>query len=182
MKKEIVNKQTGEVLDSDLFNKVIIIERKRDDGSLEISQDFQNCPSMAEQDTAHLSDINYLISRYKPDELDAYLAHRASLRPEILGHDFSAEPDLTHAKNIALQLKKNFEALPDEVKINFKNHVEFLKFIDNPANAEKMLKLGLMTKREIQQNQTQINDPNDKTKIPLQPNSPQSPTESIPKS
>lgn len=122
-----------------------------------------------------MSDINYLIATYKPDELDAYLAHRAALRPEILGHDFSSEPDLTHAKNIALTLKKNFEALPDEVKINFKNHVEFLKFIDNPQNAEKMLKLGLMTKREIQQNQTQINDPNDKTKIPLSPNSPQSP-------
>lgn len=171
MKKESVNKTTGEIIDTSLFNKIIVIEKRRPDGTLEISQDFQNCPSMAEQDTGHLSDVNYLVNTYQPDQLDAYLAHRASLRPAITGHDFSKEPDLTHAKNIAYNLKKSFDELDEDIKINFKNHVEFLKFIDNPQNAEKMLKLGLMTKREIQNNQTKTNDPNEQ-KSNLTPNSP----------
>jgi len=106
---------------------------------------------MAEQHTAHLSDINYLMQRFQPDELAAYIAARSQYRREILGHDFSQEPSLQEAKNITYKLKQEFENLPDDVRVNFKNHVEFLKFIDNPANQEKMIKLGLMTKREIQQ-------------------------------
>lgn len=181
MKKETVNKITGEILDISQFNKVIINETRRPDGSLDISQDFQNCPSMAEQDTGHLGDVNWLVANYQVDQLDAYLSHRASLRPEILGHDFSVEPELTQAHNIALNLKKNFESLDEEIKKNFKNHVEFLKFIDNPANAEKMLKMGLMTKREIQNNQTQIptqnqnQNQNSNQTIPLSPTTPSVP-------
>lgn len=143
-----------EVIAEGKLNEVIRIVTKRKNGTLRIQQDFQFCPTMAEQHTAHLTDINYLIERYKPDELAAYIAAREEYRQEIIGHDFSQEPNLQEAKNITYQLKKNFEELPEEVRSNFKNHVEFLKFIDNPANQEKMLKLGLMTKTEIAKNTT----------------------------
>ena len=148
--KKNVNKETG-LIEEGKLNEKLFIFKKRADGSLRIQEDYQYCPTMAEQHTAHLSDINYLVERYKPDELAAYMAARAT-RPEIIGHDFSREPDLQGAKNITYLLKKNFEALPEEIRQNFKNHVEFLKFIDNPANQEKMLKLGLMTKQEIKDN------------------------------
>lgn len=141
------------------LNQIITVTTKRPDGSLRIQQDFQLCPTMAEQHTAHLSDINYLIEKYKPDELSAYLAARTQHRQEILGHDFSKEPTLQEAKNIVLESKNAFLALPEEVRRNFSNHLEFLKFIDNPANAEKLIKLGIATKRELEKIQIP-EDPN----------------------
>lgn len=56
---------------------------------------------------------------------------------------------MQEANNIIYKSKKEFEELPEEIKSNFRNHVEFLKFIDNPANAEKMLKLGILTPRQV---------------------------------
>lgn len=146
---EIVNMETGEITKPEL-NQVLIKETLRSNGSRRIQQDFSNCPTLAEQHTAHLTNINYLISKYKPDELQAYINARDQHRKEIVGHDFSQEPDLQGAKNIIYQSKQAFEALPDETKQQFRSHLEFLKFIDNPANAEKMLKLGILTLREIQ--------------------------------
>ena len=146
---EITDLDTGEVKSGKL-NEIIYKESRRPDGSLRIQMDFSNCPTMAEQHTAHLTDINYLIQKYKPDELDAYLAARAQYRQEILGHDFSAEPDLTYARNAVYESRKNFDALPEEIKGNFLNHLEFLKFIDNPANAEKMLKLGILKEKQLE--------------------------------
>jgi len=135
---------------------------------------------MAEQHSAHETDLNYLIEKFRPDELAAYIAARGQKRQEIIGHDFSIEPNLQDARNITYKLKTAFDSLPDEIKYNFKNHVEFIKFIDNPANQEKMIKLGLLTKKQIQQNlpptnndeQTQTNDnkttaPKTKTTPPI---------------
>lgn len=133
------------------INEIKYVIEKRPNGTLRYALDFSNCPTMAEQHTAHLSDINYLMEKYKPDELAAYMAARAS-RPEIVGHDFSQEPNMQEGMNITLQLRKNFEALPEELRVQFKNHVEFLKFIDNPANVEKIIRLGLATKQEIDKN------------------------------
>lgn len=131
------------------LNEVIIKTTVRPNGTLRIQQDFSNCPTMAEQHTAHLTNLNYLIAKYKPDELAAYMAAREVHRREILGHDFSVEPSLQEAKNIIYKSRKEFDELPEDVKSQFKNHVEFLKFIDNPANAEKMLKLGILTQKQI---------------------------------
>lgn len=142
------------VIQEGVLNQIIYIETRRANGSLRRQQDYQFCPTLTEQHTAHLTDINYLIATHKPDELAAYIAAKNQHRQELIGHDFSAEPSLQDARNITYQLKKSFDELDPEVKNNFKNHVEFLKFIDNPANQDKMLKLGLMTKREIQKNTT----------------------------
>lgn len=107
--KEKINKETGEIttLSKEDFNKVIYKETRRQDGSLRIQQDFTNCPTMTEQHTAHLTDINYLIKTYKPDEIAMYLATRAAHRKEILGHDFAQEPNLQEAKKCRLCSKTN---------------------------------------------------------------------------
>lgn len=169
-KTESVNLKTGQIID-EAFNKVIIIETKRPDGSVRIQQDFSNCPTMSEQHTAHLTDINYLIDRYKPDELASYLAARTQYRQEIIGHDFSKEPTMQQAMNVIYHSRKEFEELPDQIKYQFKNHVEFLKFIDNPLNANQMLQLGILTPRQLQN--LQIPETNQQPSIPLtqtQPN------------
>lgn len=148
------------------LNEVIELITVRPNGTMRIQQDFEFCPSMAEQHTSHLSDINYLMERYKPDELTAYLTARSQYKREIIGHDFSVEPSLQDAKNMIYESKQSFEALPEDVKMNFKNHLEFLKFIDNPANEEKIIKLGLVSKSDlekikIQENRTQPSDAKD---------------------
>lgn len=145
-----LDKETGELTPSPKLNEIITIVYRRGNGTIRIQHDFQNCPSMAEQHTAHLTNINYLMEKYKPDELAQYIAARNSWRQEILGHDFSSEPSLQEAKNAVYVSRKAFDELPDSIKTQFKNHVEFLKFIDNPANAEKMQRLGILTKKQVE--------------------------------
>lgn len=152
-----IDKETGLVSQGKL-NQVVEVIVRRPDGSIRRQTDFQYCPTMAEQHTAHVTDINYLIDRYKPDELAAYIAARGAHKQEIIGHDFSIEPNLQEARNITYKLKQAFDELPSEIKNNFRNHVEFLKFIDNPANQEKMIKMGLLTKKEIQKHVEPANE------------------------
>lgn len=137
------------------INELIIRETLRENGTLRYQLDYSNCPTMTEQHTAHLTDLNYLIKTLKPDELVAYMGQRAQYRQEILGHDFSVEPDKQSAMNTIYTLKKNYQKLmEDHPELNglFKNHVEFLKYLDNPANQEKLLRMGVMTKEEIKAN------------------------------
>lgn len=131
------------------LNEVIIKTTKRPDGTLRIQQDFSFCPTMTEQHTAHLSDLNYLIEKYKPDELAAYIAAKNQHRQEILGHDFSKEPSLQDAKNEIYKLRSAFDNLPEDFKRNFKNHVEFLKYIDNVDNQQKLVKAKILTEKEV---------------------------------
>lgn len=145
-----------EVYTEHKLNDVIYIETKRPNGSIRIQQDFQFCPTMTEQHTGHLTDINYLMEKFKPDEIAAYIHAKNQHRMMIEGHDFASEPDLQDAKNINYRLRQSYLNLPDDVKNHFQNHLEFLKFIDNPANQDKMLKLGLMTKKQIAENTTPV--------------------------
>lgn len=132
------------------LNEIKYVISKRKNRTTRIQQDFEFCPTMAEQHTAHLTDINYLMERYKPDELAHYIAARNSYKQEIIGHDFSQEPSLQDAKNAVYKSQQAFNSLPNDIKYHFKNHVEFLKFIDNPANQEKMVKLGLLKPKQIE--------------------------------
>lgn len=150
-KKEILNKSTGEireVSESD-FNKMIVVETVRPDGSRRVQYDFSNCVSLAEQHTAHLTDINYLIEKMKPDELASYIAVRNQHRREILNHDFSQEPNMQSALNAVYAAKTVFEELKPEVKNQFRNALEFFKFVDNESNKERLLALGVLTKEEV---------------------------------
>lgn len=156
-----MRKQQQEIVeDLGKLNEIKTIVTRRPNGTLRIRHDFSNCPTMAEQHTAHLSDINYLMKKMQPDELAMYIAARNQHRREILGHDFSQEPSLQDARQVVYESKKYFEQLPEEIRKNFPNHLEFLKFIDNPQNAEKMIKLGLLTKQQI--DQIKINEANQK--------------------
>lgn len=145
-----MQKKLSDPISEGKLGEVIIVETRRPDGSLRIQQDFSNCPSMAEQHTGMLTDINYLMKKYAPDELASYLAARNMHRQEIIGHDFANEPSLQESKNIIYASKQEFEKLPEQFKGQFKSHLEFLKFIDIPANQEKMIRLGLLTAKKIE--------------------------------
>lgn len=134
-----------------------LVFTERANGSIRVQQDFSTCPTMAEQHTAHLTDVNYLIERFKPDELAAYVAAKSQSKIPLPNHDWSKEPDSTGARNILYQLRQAYRDLPEDVRIHFKDHVEYLKFIDNPANAEKMIKLGFMTRKQVEATATEPN-------------------------
>lgn len=162
-KKQNVNIETGEVTEqeipADKLNKIIETRTRRPNGTLRITHSYENCVSMTEQHSAHLTHIPSLMQKYTPDELTAYIMARNANRTEIVGHDFSIEPNLQEAKNAHYALKKMHSELPDELRKLYPRLVDFLKFIDNPENQEKMIKMGLMTKKQIANITT--NDPNE---------------------
>lgn len=130
------------------LNEMKEIRSVRENGSLRIQKSFENCPSLADQHMAHLSNINWLIKRYTPDEVSQYLAAR-QVRPEIIGHDFSQEMSLQEAKNVVVKAKRVFSELPDEVRSLFASPLAFIKFIDNPQNADKLVKLGIVDAQRL---------------------------------
>lgn len=152
--REHVNKATGEVREikeSDL-NKLIVHEHKRSNGSLRVQLDFSNCVSLTEQHSAQETDVNYLVQKYSVDELANYLAlkPRAALPDLNDGYDASVELNPQNARNAVYAAKQAFNELPEEVRNQFRHPVEFFKFIDNPLNQEKMIRLGLIKKKDVQ--------------------------------
>lgn len=147
--KEIDETKSNQFSYEPKLNQVLEAYSIRENGTIRLQYDFQYCPSMTEQHTAHMTDLNYLVGKHKPDELMAYLAARRQHRQEILGHDFSKEPSILDAKNVVVKMRNAFENLPEEVSKHFRNHVEFLRFIDNPENTKKMLSMGLLVPKQI---------------------------------
>lgn len=131
-------------IEEHVLNEVRLRITKRPNGSYSYAQDFQYCISKADQHSAHLTDINVLMERYKPDELAQYIAARNQHRTEIINHDFTAEPSLQEAKNQLYELTQAFNALPNEIRSQFSNTLDFLKFIDNPQNKAQLEKMGLI--------------------------------------
>jgi len=122
----------------------------RPNGRPRIQKCFKNSPSMTEQHTGHTTDINYLVKKYTPDELAAYIAARNQYRQEVKGHDFSIEPSLQEGKNAILVMKEEWAKLPSKIKKEFNNDmVAFLKFLDNPSNKDKMIELGILKEKQI---------------------------------
>lgn len=153
-KKQIIAQRKIEREQS--LNKIIIHREVRNNpitphiNTPRIRFDFQNCPTRTEQHTARETDLNYLIAKFRPDELAAYMAARTAHRREIIGHDFSQEPNLQEAKNIIIKMRKAYEELPENIRNQFNSHTDFLKFIDNPSNQEKLIKMGLLKPKQIE--------------------------------
>ena len=139
----------SEIVKEGRFNEVIVIEERRPDGSLRVAYDFEFCPSLTDQTQAHMSDLNYLIAKFKPDELSAYMAARNSYRQEILGHDFSMEPELADAKAMVNAARNVMQMLPAEVLQQFHSPLDFLRYLDNPQNQEALIKAGILTRKDI---------------------------------
>lgn len=139
-----------EIIAEGKLNEVIYKKQKRKNGTWRIQQDFEFCPTLCEQHTAHLTDVNYLIEKFKPDELAAYIEARNQYRREIVGHDFTQEPSLLDAHNMIAASKAEFMKLPEHFRNQFRSHLEFIKYVDNEQNAETLLKLGLLSKKQIE--------------------------------
>lgn len=154
-KKDLPKELVGSIFDEDgvveegKLNELIIKETIRPDGSRRLQYDYSFCTSRTDVHSAHLTDLNYLIEKYKPDELAQYIAARSQYRAEILGHDFSQEPNLQDAKNLIYKSRQEFENLPEDIRMHFRSHLDFLKFMENPQNKEKAIKIGLLSPEQI---------------------------------
>jgi len=153
------------------LNQVIVNEYMREDGSVAVEYDYQYCPSQTDQTQAHMSDLNYLVAKYKPDELAAYMAARNSYRQEVLGHDFSVEPSHMEAKNIIKNAEDLINRLPAHIRDSFRSPLDFVKFVDNPQNTEILVKSGLANLKEIQKITGPISEPQQQQK-PAEPAKP----------
>lgn len=134
---------------SDKLDVMTYTETRRKDGSLRVQFGFENCVSLTEQHGARDTDINFLMKKYAPDELALYIAARNSHRQMLPDHDYSTELSMQDAMNHVHISRQAFQNLPDDIRRRFGSHVEFLKFIDNPQNEEKMVRMGVLTQEMI---------------------------------
>lgn len=119
----------------------------RSDGSIRIQQDFTHCPSMTDQSQKDTNDINVLMKKYKPDELAMFLASKGQNKQEIIGHDFSQEPNLQEANNVVYRIKQEFNELDPMLQARFQyKPAEFLKFAENPQNIPQLQAWGIYKK------------------------------------
>lgn len=112
-KKNEVPDENGVIAEGKL-NEILYIRTKRKNGTIRVQQDFTFCPSMTEQGTAHLTDLNYLMDKYAPDELAQYIAAKTMYRKEIIGHDFANEPSMQEALNVVYKSRVTFDSLPND--------------------------------------------------------------------
>lgn len=154
---ENVDKETGEIM-IEPKETATIVTFKREDGSVFWGQDFTGCISKTEPHHAKETDINYLVAKYKPDELAAYLIARNPREPFF--HDFSMEPGPQEARDLQYKIKSHFNKLPERLQQFFGTALEYLKFVDNPDNMSALKQLGLSKQNQEKQNneKTQIND------------------------
>lgn len=96
-----------------------------------------NEPSMTKQEFADDCDINKILSKF---QITGALNHFAKWAPSY--GDFSA-CDFQEAQNLLIRARQMFDELPSSIRNMVATPQGFLDFVNDPANADKMLQLGL---------------------------------------
>lgn len=89
-------------------------------------------------------DINKIIAKYRKTGVVTH-------RKEYGGRygDFSSVTDFHTAQNVVLAAQEMFMTLPSHIRKKFRNDPgEFLAFVDDPANVEEMIEMGLAVRKE----------------------------------
>lgn len=97
-------------------------------------------PSRTQQHFADECDINQIVARC--------IKTRTPLpyREDGIYGDFTAIDDYATAIDAIGEANSNFEMLPASIRDRFKNDpAQFLRFVDNPANLQEMINLGLVS-------------------------------------
>lgn len=93
---------------------------------------------LVDQAQAQLTDINYLLENAKRKGLLNAATQFEGEMDNIFPNDYQ------EAMNIIAQADSMFESLPSDVRNRFKgNPKEFLAFVQNPANGEELVKMGI---------------------------------------
>lgn len=88
-------------------------------------------------------DINTIMARYQKTGLLDHVRQVQGQYLDVTGADFA------EAQNLVAGAKSMFHALPSHIRTKFENSPEvFFKFMENPANAQEAIELGLQTAQE----------------------------------
>lgn len=130
-----------------------------------------NEPSITQQQFKNDADINYIVQMY--DSTGVYPGQTgASPRQPQFG-DFAALPEnAQEAYNQILAARDDFNSLPLAIRQRFNYDAgAFFDFVQDPANVDELVALGLATKTEIAPpaatlNNTPNNTPNNNNNSP----------------
>lgn len=101
------------------------------------------CPGKGRTKQSHKAecDINTIMARYKKTGLIDHMARSAGEYADVSGIDFQSAQLLVAGAN------SMFHGLPASIRARFDNDPkEFLEFMDNPANVNEAVELGLLAK------------------------------------
>lgn len=107
-------------------------------------------PSRTKQSMKDECDVNLILARHSRTGILSHLNQMEARYGDLVGIDFQT------AANIVADARSLFEELPAKIRKKFGNNPgQFLEFTDDPANRDKLVEMGLATKREVQSMQTQ---------------------------
>lgn len=109
-----------------------------------VTLDTSNDETLVEQNHKEFVNINNIIKRHGMD----MIAQTAKLStPEYLMDDIPTN-DFMESMLIVTKAQESFEKLPSDVRYQFHNNpAEFLDFIHNPDNQDKMVEMGLAQRK-----------------------------------
>lgn len=108
------------------------------------------CPEDVITEQAHKAevDINNIVKRHGVDLIakTQQLQSAEYVWDDIQGNDFQ------EAMLKVTKAQQNFDAMPSKVRKQFNNNpAEFMDFVQNPQNAEKLVEMGLAQREPLQQ-------------------------------
>lgn len=113
-------------------------------------------PSETAQEFADECDINYLVKRYA--ETGSYFENplvSPTVRPEFADFSELDASDYQSAMNLFVRAKNEFDALPVAIRKRFGyNPKELLDFLNDRANYDEAVSLGLVMKKDVPVNET----------------------------
>ena len=99
-------------------------------------------PSMTQQHFKDECDIDRILRKYNKT---GFLVNPLEARRPAKWGDFSSVADYQASMNRLVQVQEAFEALPSRVRERFRNDpMQMLAFLEDPANKDEAIKLGLV--------------------------------------
>jgi phage internal scaffolding protein len=109
---------------------------------------FDDSPSMTKQSFKEQCDINKIVGRFIKTGTLTHFREKAGSYG-----DFTQVKDFQSAMQSVLAAEDAFELLPSELRKRFnQNPSEMISFLDNPANMDEAIALGLVSKPVLEQN------------------------------
>lgn len=94
--------------------------------------------SMTEQCHTQECDVNRIVNRYHKTGVLGQQANK------VLQYGFAPALDFRDALDLVRAAEAQFAAVPSDIRKRFDNNpATFLAFVENPANAEELVKMGL---------------------------------------
>lgn len=105
--------------------------------------EISKMPSMTKQSFKEECDINNIVKRFEATGIVDHLNEKAR---EGVYTDLPDSMDYQQALEIGRKAQEAFASLPATIRATFQNDpAAFLAFVENPANQDKLIEMGLAT-------------------------------------